>query len=206
MGKTACWRDGGQAGANRGGGCRLRAAARPARGCCTASHASLTPAPPLTPPTSRLPSPRPVVEHASGICRIVPPAEWVEGVAKDFSINRASLKFNARVQRVDQLQRKHTAVASQRFWNEYKVRLRVCWFGWVPQMPPNWGSHGGGGGGGRQGRRDALGCAASTLPTPALALPPPASPCHASPVASPPPPPCCRPGWRPTASSARAAS
>lgn len=76
------------------------------------------------PPRTELPLPsvhrhRPAVEHTAGICRIVPPAAWVEGVADAFAIDRASLKFNARVQRVDQLQRKHTAVASQRFWNEY---------------------------------------------------------------------------------------
>lgn len=64
---------------------------------------------------------RPVVEHTSGICRIVPPPEWVAGVAEEFAIDRSSLKFTARVQRVDQLQRKHTAVASQRFWNEYNA-------------------------------------------------------------------------------------
>jgi len=61
------------------------------------------------------------VEHVSGICRVAPPPEWVAGVAEAFAIDRASLKFNARVQRVDQLQRKHTAVASQRFWNEYQA-------------------------------------------------------------------------------------
>jgi hypothetical protein len=61
------------------------------------------------------------VEHTSGICRIVPPPAWVDGLAAEFAIDRSSLKFNARVQRVDQLQRKHTAVASQRFWNEYNA-------------------------------------------------------------------------------------
>lgn len=64
---------------------------------------------------------RPVVEHTSGICRVVPPADWVAGLATEFAIDRGALKFNARVQRVDQLQRKHTAVASQRFWNEYQA-------------------------------------------------------------------------------------
>lgn len=64
---------------------------------------------------------RPVVEHTSGICRVVPPADWVAGLAAEFAIDRGALKFNARVQRVDQLQRKHTAVASQRFWNEYQA-------------------------------------------------------------------------------------
>lgn len=59
------------------------------------------------------------MEHTSGICRIAPPPAWVEGLAAEFAIDRSALKFNARVQRVDQLQRKHTAVASQRFWNEY---------------------------------------------------------------------------------------
>ena len=64
------------------------------------------------------------MEHTSGICRIVPPPGWSAGLASDFAIDRAGLKFNARVQRVDQLQRKHTAVASQRFWEEYQVRVR----------------------------------------------------------------------------------
>ena len=64
---------------------------------------------------------RPAVEHTSGICRVVPPADWVAGLAAEFAIDRSALKFNARVQRVDQLQRKHTAVASQRFWNEYQA-------------------------------------------------------------------------------------
>ncbi len=62
-----------------------------------------------------------MVEHTSGICRIAPPAEWVKGLGEAFAIDRTTLKFSARVQRVDQLQRKHTAVASQRFWNEYQV-------------------------------------------------------------------------------------
>lgn len=61
------------------------------------------------------------MEHTSGICRVVPPADWAAGLADEFAIDRAALKFNARVQRVDQLQRKHTAVASQRFWNEYQA-------------------------------------------------------------------------------------
>lgn len=73
-------------------------------------------------PNHRLPAlRRPAVEHTSGICRVVPPAAWVEGLRGQCAIDRASLKFNARVQRVDQLQRKHTAVASQRFWNEYQA-------------------------------------------------------------------------------------
>lgn len=61
------------------------------------------------------------MEHSAGICRIVPPPAWVAGLAEQFAIDRQQLKFNARVQRVDQLQRKHTAVASQRFWNEYQA-------------------------------------------------------------------------------------
>lgn len=82
----------------------------------TISHALNPP-----PAPARLAPCRPVVEHTAGICRIAPPPEWVAGLAAEFSIDRSTLKFNARVQRVDQLQRKHTAVASQRFWNEYQA-------------------------------------------------------------------------------------
>lgn len=65
------------------------------------------------------PARSPVVEHSAGICRVVPPPGWSAGLASEFALDKGALKFTARVQRVDQLQRKHTAVASQRFWNEY---------------------------------------------------------------------------------------
>ena len=61
------------------------------------------------------------MEHAAGICRVVPPPGWAEGLAAEFALDRARLTFPARVQRVDQLQRKHTAVASQRFWADYQA-------------------------------------------------------------------------------------
>lgn len=57
---------------------------------------------------------------------MVPPPGWAAGLAGEFAIDRAALKFNARVQRVDQLQRKHTAVASQRFWAEYEAWMAAA--------------------------------------------------------------------------------
>ena len=58
---------------------------------------------------------RPAAELQAGIAKIVPPDGW----APPFALDRSSLSFRTRLQRVDQLQSKDTSLAARAFWDGY---------------------------------------------------------------------------------------